>query len=65
MGKKDIFKNVDKDWYKSKTVWIAIVGFVLVMLQVFGITVPDFVYMLLFSSGLITSRQAAGLRYRK
>jgi hypothetical protein len=65
MVKKDIFKNVDKDWYKSKTVWIAFTVLVLAVLQTFGIAVPEVIYVVLVSSGLLTSRDASGLKYRK
>ena len=49
-----------KDWYKSKTVWTAIVGACLAIAQAVGLEVPSMVYGLLGAFGLYSLRDAVG-----
>jgi hypothetical protein len=49
---------MNKQWYKSKTVWAAIVAGVLGVLQAIGLIVPEFVYVILGSFGLYGLRDA-------
>ncbi len=47
-----------KDWYKSKTVWTAIVAGVLGVLSALGYAVPEQVYVVLGALGLYGLRDA-------
>lgn len=52
---------MDKKWYKSKTVWTAVVGGVLGAVQVAGVVIPAWVYTILASFGLYAIRDSVGL----
>jgi len=51
-----------KPWYKSKTVWAAVVTGVVGILQAVGVHVPDYVYSFLAALGLYGLRAAQGLK---
>lgn len=52
----------DKAWYKSKTVWTAVIAGVVGVLEAAGLVaqVPDVVWTLLASFGLYGVRDAVG-----
>ena len=45
-----------KEWYKSKTIWVATIVFVLAVLSTIGVPIPEEVYAVLGSLGLATLR---------
>ena len=45
-----------KKWYKSKTVWVAIIAGVLGVSQALGFVIPEYVYAILGSLGLYSLR---------
>ena len=47
-----------KNWYKSKTVWTAIVVGVLGVVQALGVGVPEWLYAVLGALGLYGVRDA-------
>ena len=47
-----------KDWYKSKTLWAAVVTGVVGVLQALGVPVPDQAYAILAALGLYGLRTA-------
>ena len=47
-----------KDWYKSRTMWIALIGAVMALLNATGYPIPTWVVGLLGSAGLYTARVA-------
>ena len=49
---------MNKKWYKSKTVWTAIVGAILAILTALEIPVPEYVFGVLGAFGLYSLRQA-------
>jgi len=49
---------MNKDWWKSKTVLVAGVGFLLAVLDSFGVPIPPEVYAMLGSIGLYGVRDA-------
>ena len=50
----------DKAWYKSKTIWTAVVVCAASIAGEFGIEVPDSVYGILAAFGLYGVRAAVG-----
>lgn len=55
--------NAEKVWYKSKTVWTAIVVAVIVILQELGIQIPvsyEVIYGVLAAFGIFGVRDAVG-----
>jgi len=51
---------MEKPWYKSKTIWTAVIGGVLGVLHAFGVVVPEWVYTILIAFGLVAVRDAIG-----
>lgn len=49
---------MNKDWYKSKTVWTAVVGAGLAVVHAMGYPIPPYVYAVLGSFGLYGVRDA-------
>ncbi len=49
---------MNKEWYKSKTVWAAIVAGVVGVLQAIGVPIPSEAYAILGSLGLYGLRDA-------
>ena len=47
---------MNKDWYKSRTLWVAIVAGVIGILGALGIQVPEYVVAILTALGLYTAR---------
>jgi len=47
---------MNKDWYKSRTLWIAVVAGVIGILGALGVTIPDYVIAILTALGLYTAR---------
>ena len=50
----------DKPWYKSKTIWTAIVAGIIGVAQAFGVTIPVWVFSVLAALGLYAVRSAIG-----
>ena len=55
-----MFSVKDKNWFKSKTFWTAIVTFIVAGLTAIGYVVPDFVLQALVAFGLYSLRDAVG-----
>ena len=49
-----------KEWYKSKTIWTAIVVCVVSVAGEFGVVIPDSVFGVLAALGLYGVRDAVG-----
>ena len=49
---------MNKDWYKSKTVWVAIITAALSIVSAIGIVIPVEVYGVLTALGLYGIRDA-------
>ena len=47
---------MEKKWYQSRTLWIAIVAGVIGILGALGIAIPDYVIAVLTALGLYTAR---------
>jgi hypothetical protein len=47
-----------KDWYKSRTIWIAVITAVIGILGAFGVVIPAWVIQVLVAMGLYTARTA-------
>lgn len=47
-----------KQWWKSKTIWVAVVAGALGVIQAFGVPVPEYVYAILGAFGLYGLRVA-------
>lgn len=51
---------MDKPWYKSKTIWTAIVAAGIGVAQAFGVMIPVWVFSILGALGLYSVRAAIG-----
>lgn len=54
----EVKNKMNKDWYKSKTVWVAAIGAAIAIVNAMGIPIPEYVYMVLASTGLYGVRDA-------
>jgi len=52
--------NIEKKWFKSKTIWVAVVAGVLGILEAVGVSIPPEAYKVLVALGLYTVRDAIG-----
>lgn len=48
----------NKQWYKSKTIWAAIIAAIVGILQAFGVPIPNEAYAILGALGLYGVRTA-------
>jgi hypothetical protein len=49
---------MSKDWYKSRTLWIAVVTGIIGIVGAFGVAIPEWVIQVLVAMGLYTARTA-------
>ena len=49
-----------KKWYQSKTIWTAIIGGIIGVVEAFGVTVPPELITILIAFGLYAIRDAIG-----
>lgn len=52
-------KKIDKKWYESKAVWVAIIAAVIGIAQALGVAIPNEVYAVLGALGLYGLRKAS------